>query len=113
MEGLTIFEGKSPNKVTLTLISQSKFIDLAELSRSGCLMPPQPLKLLLKYDPPKLTMVYHFESNETEQYFHDVDIAQNMLDGKTAEEIAGHLYMTEDYYFNAKFIKRKQVSLER
>ena len=63
------------------------------MSRSGCLLPPRPVKLLLKYSPPKLTIVYHFEKNEKEEYFHDVIISTEMLENKSDDEICSHLYM--------------------
>ncbi len=39
----------------------AKFVDLAALSLSGSLVPSVPTQLMLKYDPPKMTIIYHFE----------------------------------------------------
>jgi hypothetical protein len=41
-----------------------RFVDLAALSLSGSLVPSVPTKLLLKYNPPTLTIVYHFEQSQ-------------------------------------------------
>ena len=38
-----------------------KYVDLAALSLSGSLVPSVPTQLMLKYEPPKLTIIYHFE----------------------------------------------------
>lgn len=77
---------------------------------SGSLMPSIPVQVLLKYNPPKLTIVYHFENKENEQYYHDILFDRNMLDNETDEDIVSHLYMSEAYYFNPKCLKRHQVS---
>ena len=37
-----------------------KFVDLAAMSLSGSLVPSVPTQLMLKYDPPKMTIIYHF-----------------------------------------------------
>lgn len=78
---------------------------------SGSLMPSIPVQVLLKYNPPKLTIVYHFENKENEQYYHDIMFDRNMLDNESDEDIVSHLYMSEAYYFNPKCLKRHQVSL--
>jgi hypothetical protein len=83
-----------------------KYVDLAALSLSGSLVPSVPTKLLLKYNPPKLTMVYHFEQKSNEEYFHEIPIDKKLLLSKSAEEIVSHLYVTEAYYFNPKQVKR-------
>lgn len=77
---------------------------------SGSLMPSIPVQVLLKYNPPKLTIVYHFENKENEQYYHDIMFDRNMLDNESDEDIVSHLYMSEAYYFNPKCLKRHQVS---
>ena len=41
-----------------------KFVDLAALSLSGSLVPSVPTQLLLRYEPPKLTITYHFEDKK-------------------------------------------------
>ena len=79
------------------------------MSMSGSLMPSIPVQVLLKYNPPKLTIVYHFENKENDQYYHDIFFDQNMLQNETDEDIVSHLYMSEAYYFNPKCLKRHQV----
>ena len=81
-------------------------MNLAELSMSGSLRPAVPIQLLLKFDPPKITMIYHFENNRDEKYYHDVLVDKHMLADQTEEEICNHLFMIEAYYFNPKQLKR-------
>ena len=52
--------------------SPGNFVDLAALSLSGSLMPSVPVQVLLKFNPLKLTIVYHFENKENDQYYHDI-----------------------------------------
>lgn len=86
-------------------------MNLAELSLSGSLMPSVPVQLMLKYDPPKISVVYYFEQRENERFYHDILVERRMLESMTDDEIVSHLYITEAYYFNPKQIKRQQVSL--
>ena len=88
---------------------QTKFVDLAALSLSGSLIPSVPTKLLLKYSPPKITIVYHFEQKQNEQYFHNIEIDKDLLISKSAEDFVSYLYVTEAYYFNPKQVTRKQL----
>ena len=76
------------------------------MSMSGSLMPSVPVQVLLKYNPPKLTVVYHFENRENDQYFHDITFDKNMLEQENSDDIVSHLYMAEGYYFNPKVLKR-------
>ena len=64
---------------------------------------------MLKYDPPKITIVYHFEKKENERYYHDIMLERRMLETMTEEDMVSHLYVTEAYYFNPKQVKRQQV----
>lgn len=86
-------------------------MNLAELSLSGSLMPSVPVQLMLKYDPPKISVVYYFEQRENERFYHDILVERRMLESMTDDEIVSHLYITEAYYFNPKQIKRQQVTL--
>ena len=92
-----------------TTYSRGNYIDLAALSLSGSLVPSVPVQLMLKYSPPKMTIVYHFEQKSNEQYFHEIPIDRNMLTSQSAEDIVSHLYVTESYYFNPKQVKRAQL----
>lgn len=65
-------------------------------------MPSVPTELLLKFNPPKITIVYHFENKTNERYYHDILIEKRMLEHQSNEDIASHLYMSEAYYFNPK-----------
>ena len=43
--------------MTTTIVSKGqKYVDLAELSMSGSLVPSVPTKLLVKFNPPKITL---------------------------------------------------------
>ena len=74
-------------------------------------MPSVPTQLMLKYDPPKITIVYHFEQRENERFYHEILVEKRMLETMSDDEVTSHLYVTEAYYFNPKQIKRQQVSL--
>jgi hypothetical protein len=78
---------------------------------SGSLMPSVPVQLMLKYDPPKISIVYHFEHKPNERYYHDIVIERRLVENMSDEDLASHLYVTEAYYFNPKQIKRQQVTL--
>lgn len=69
---------------------------------SGSLMPSIPEQLLLKYNPPKITVVYYFENNKTEKFYHDIFIDKKMIDTMTEDDLCSHLYLSEAYYFNPK-----------
>lgn len=69
---------------------------------NGSLQPSIPKQLLLKYSPPKITIVYHFETDSNDKYYHEVFIDQKFLDSMTDEELCSHLFLTESYYFNLK-----------
>lgn len=64
---------------------------------------------MLKYDPPKMTIVYHFEERKNQQFYHDIVLDREMLATKSTEDVVSHLYLTEAYYFNPKQVKRTQL----
>jgi hypothetical protein len=74
-------------------------------------MPSVPVQLMLKYDPPMISIVYHFEHKQNERFFHDIQVEKRLLETLNEEDLASHLYVTEAYYFNPKQIKRQQVRL--
>ncbi len=57
-----------------------KFVDLAALSLSGSLVPSVPTQLMIKYEPPKLTLVYHFERKSNDQFYHDMPLERSFVD---------------------------------
>jgi len=81
-------------------------VDLAALSLSGSLVPSVPTQLMLKYDPPTITIVYYFEESKKEKFFHEIKIRRDHLEKMSIEDIVSHLYVTEAYYFNPKQVKR-------
>lgn len=56
------------------LKQKQKYVDLTLLSLSGSLMPSVPCQLLLKFSPPKMTLVYHFEENSHQKFFHEINL---------------------------------------
>ena len=80
----------------------AQFVDLAALSLSGSLVPSVPTQLMIKYNPPKLTIVYHFEQRSNQQFYHDIFLDRDMLMSKSTDDVVSHLYVTEAYYFNPK-----------
>jgi hypothetical protein len=91
------------------MLSPTKSVNLAELSMNGSLSNAVPTQLLVKYNPPCITIVYYFENDPSEKYFHEVPIAEEDLRTREADEIASDLYVTDAYYFNPKMIKRPQL----
>ncbi len=77
-------------------------MDLAELSLSGSLVPSVPTKIAIRYDPPMITIVYHFEQKQGDLYYHNIYLDKNKLANNSTEDIVSHLYVTEAYYFNPK-----------
>ncbi len=69
---------------------------------SGSLMPSVPTQLMLKFNPAKITIVYHFEKNDKEKFYHDIYVEKRMLETMNDEDIVSHLYISEAYYFNPK-----------
>ena len=65
-------------------------------------MPSVPVQLMLKYDPPKICIVYHFENKDNEKFYHDIVLEKRMLETMSDEDLTSHLYVTEAYYFNPK-----------
>lgn len=51
-------------------------------------------------------MIYHLEDNDKDKFYHDIYVEKRMLESLSDDEIATHLYISEDYYFNPKHIKR-------
>lgn len=76
---------------------------------SGSLVPSVPTQLMVKFDPPKLTIVYHFERKSNAQFYHDIVLEKTFVQQSTAEDVVSHLYVTEAYYFNPKQVKRAQL----
>lgn len=56
-----------------------------------------------------LTLVYHFENQASDQYYHEIPIERHLLKTKSTEDVVSYLYVTEAYYFNPKQIKRVQL----
>lgn len=87
-------------------MSGRKSVNIAELSMSGNLSASIPVQILVKFDPPGLTLIYHFEGREKEQFFHEIPLPEYRLKSETVEAITDYLFMYESYYFNPKTIKR-------
>ena len=83
-----------------------KGVDLAALSMTGSLMPCIPDQFYLKFDPPKITLVYHFDKNENEKYYHEIPLTKKQLESASEDDLCSDLYMSEAYYFDPKKIKR-------
>ena len=79
------------------------------MSMSGALVPCVPLRFYLKFNPAKITLVYHLEKKEKEQFYHDMLIPRNMLENESDDEICTHLYLAESYYLDPKVVRRQQI----
>lgn len=64
---------------------------------------------MIKYNPPTITIVYHFEQKTNEQFYHEIPVDPELLKTHSAEDVVSHLYVTEAYYFNPKQTKRPQL----
>lgn len=53
-----------------------------------------------------MTIVYHFEQNSNDMYYHNIPLDKNLL-LNSVDDIVSHLYVTEAYYFNPKQVKRQ------
>ena len=84
-------------------------MDLAALSLSGSLLPSVPTQLMVKYSPPKITLVYHFEKRSNEQYYHEILLDEKMVESDSTEDVVSHLYIKEPYYLDPKRVKRDQL----
>jgi len=65
-------------------------------------MPSVPTQFLLKFNPPKVTIVYHFLKNEKDKYYHEILVERRMLETMSNDDIASHLFISEAYYFDPK-----------
>ncbi len=93
----------------MALVQGQKYVDLAALSLSGSLVPSVPCQLLLKFNPPKMTLVYFFEQQPDSKFFHEILLDPDMLSKESVQDIVSHLYVTEAYYFNPKQVRRPQL----
>jgi hypothetical protein len=88
-------------------MAQRNFVDLAALSLSGSLMPSVPTQLMVKFNPPKITLVYHFVQKSNDQFYHEIHLEKKMLLEQGVEDVVSHLYVTEPYYLDPKQVKRE------
>ncbi len=49
-----------------------------------------------------MTIVYHFERNDKERFYHEIQIEKRMLETMENDDICSHLFLSEAYYFNPK-----------
>ena len=72
------------------------------------LLPAVPDKFLIKYDPPKICVVYHFKDHsEKDQYWRDIEL--NVDNSSTAKSITDTLFKEHSYYFDSSLITTHQV----
>jgi hypothetical protein len=72
-------------------------------------MPSVPCQILLKYNPPKLTLTYYFEQAQESKFYHEIPIDSEELANSTVKDVVSNLYVSEAYYFNPKQVKRPQL----
>ena len=88
----------------------AQFVDLAAMSMSGSLLPAVPSQIMIKHNPPTITIVYHFAQRKNQQFFHEIAIDRHSLVKDTVDDIVSHLYVTEAYYLNPKLVVRSQLA---
>lgn len=72
------------------------------------LIPAVPDKFLIKYNPPKICVVYHFKDhNANDQYWRDIPL--DVADDSTASSLTDTLFKEHSYYFDKDLITSEQV----
>lgn len=67
-----------------------------------------PDKFLLKFDPPKICVVYHFKNHKAEdQYYRDLPLKYDK--DINAQELTDWLFKAHHFYFDEKIVKKDQV----
>lgn len=73
------------------------------------LIPAVPDKFLIKYDPPKIWVVYHFKDHsEKDQYWRDIPLEFNT--DSTASSVTDFLFKEHSYYFDSSLVGQEQVN---
>ena len=81
---------------------------LGAQSLGSDLIPAVPDKFLIKYDPPKICVVYHFKDhNEKDQYWRDIPLEVSTV--STANSVTDVLFKEHSYYFDSELIETTQV----
>ena len=72
------------------------------------LIPAVPDKFLIKYNPPKIWVVYHFKDhNAKDQYWRDIPL--EVEDSSTSSSVTDFLFKEHSYYFDSSLITQDQV----
>lgn len=72
------------------------------------LIPAVPDKFLIKYNPPKIWVVYHFKDHsEKDQFWRDIPLELNPT--STASSVTNFLFKEHSYYFDSSLIGQEQV----
>ena len=72
------------------------------------LIPCVPDKFLIKFDPPKIWVVYHFKDHsEKDQYWRDIPL--EMESNSTADTVTEFLFKEHSYYFDSSLVGNDQV----
>ena len=72
------------------------------------LLPAIPDKFLIKYDPPKIWVVYHFKDHsESDQFWRDIPIDINNT--SNCKDVTSQLFKEHSYYFDPDLITASQV----
>lgn len=73
------------------------------------LIPAVPDRFLIKYDPPKIWVVYHFKDHsEKDQYWRDIPL--ELSTDSTANSVTEFLFKEHSYYFDSSLIGQEQVN---
>ena len=67
-----------------------------------------PDKFLLKYDPPKICVVYHFKEHSVkDQYYRDLPL--KIEADSEPIDMSNFLFKNHKFYFDEKIVRKEQV----
>jgi hypothetical protein len=66
---------------------------------------PIPIKYCLKFNPPKLAVIYQFDSKKRKKkYCHDIALPD--IETKSAEEVCDRIFDEETFYLDPKGVNK-------
>jgi hypothetical protein len=60
---------------------------------------------LVKYNPPKITIIYHLESNAEAKFAHDIDIS--ITTTTNLDDLTDFIFKSEAYYLDQREVSKQ------